>query len=416
MSERKLVTFRTIDGLTPIEGADVIEIASIDGWKVIVKKGEFKVGDNCLYFEIDSFLPDGNPAWQFLVDKTSRIQDGIKGHQLRTIKLRGNISQGLALPVKAMFDIVEKDGSKFLKPKHSDITFILDEFTKYIDFSLIFGVVKWDPPLPAELSGQAEGLFPSWIRKTDQERCQNIRNKIFQYEDTHILINPALWSEDVIKAHIENGKIKEINGNYFVIHGALAEKDALYERSMKLDGSSMTAYIRKKLDDSYKVGVCSRNLELKINDENAENAFVKMLIDSELYSALIKFFETTGRSIAVQGELMGPGIQKNREQLHKNEFFVFDIFDIDNSVYVAPRERMEIFKELTKTANIKHVPILDPAINLEEQNIKSIDDLLALAEGPSLKHAFREGDVYKRLDGLFSFKAISNKFLEKQKD
>ena len=62
MSERKLVTFRTIDGLTPIEGADVIEIASIDGWKVIVKKGEFKVGDNCLYFEIEWFFQHFAPS------------------------------------------------------------------------------------------------------------------------------------------------------------------------------------------------------------------------------------------------------------------------------------------------------------------------------------------------------------------
>ena len=63
-NKRKLVTIRTIDGLEPIEGADVIEVAVIGGWKLVVKRGEFKVGDQCVYFEIDSFLPDGVPAWQ----------------------------------------------------------------------------------------------------------------------------------------------------------------------------------------------------------------------------------------------------------------------------------------------------------------------------------------------------------------
>lgn len=112
---RRLATFRTIDDLSPIEGADLIEVATIGGWKVVVKKGEFKVGDGCVYFEIDSFLPDGVPAWQFLVDKQGREFEGVRGHRLRTVKLRGTTSQGLVLRLDQVFKIVEQDGKKYIQ-------------------------------------------------------------------------------------------------------------------------------------------------------------------------------------------------------------------------------------------------------------------------------------------------------------
>jgi hypothetical protein len=149
--KRKLVTIRTIDAINPIEGADAIEVATIGGWNVVVKKGEFKPGDKCFYAEIDSFLPDGNPAWQFLVDKQGREFEGVRGHRLRTVRLRGQISQGFIVPLHALPQITN--------PQEG------------VDYAEVLGVKKWEPPLPAQLAGQAEGLFPSFIRKTDQERC-----------------------------------------------------------------------------------------------------------------------------------------------------------------------------------------------------------------------------------------------------
>jgi RNA ligase (TIGR02306 family) len=113
-NKRKLVTVRQIDNLEPIDGADAIEVATIEGWKVVVKKGEFKVGEQCVYFEIDSFLPEGNPAWQFLVDKQGREFEGVRGHRLRTIKLRGVLSQGLALPITSLLKVVEVDGKRYI--------------------------------------------------------------------------------------------------------------------------------------------------------------------------------------------------------------------------------------------------------------------------------------------------------------
>jgi RNA ligase (TIGR02306 family) len=113
-NKRKLVTVRQIYNLEPIDGADAIEVATIEGWKVVVKKGEFKVGEQCVYFEIDSFLPEGNPAWQFLVDKQGREFEGVRGHRLRTIKLRGVLSQGLALPITSLLKVVEVDGKRYI--------------------------------------------------------------------------------------------------------------------------------------------------------------------------------------------------------------------------------------------------------------------------------------------------------------
>lgn len=119
---RRLATFRTIDAVEPIPGADAIELAVVGGWKVVTKKGEFQVGDPCVYLEVDSFLPDGVPAWQFLVDKSSRTFNGVVGHKLRTVKLRGAISQGLILRPEQIFDIVEKDGLKFINTSNYQVT------------------------------------------------------------------------------------------------------------------------------------------------------------------------------------------------------------------------------------------------------------------------------------------------------
>jgi RNA ligase (TIGR02306 family) len=120
----------------------------------------------------------------------------------------------------------------------------------------------------------------------------------------------------------------------------------------------------------------------------------------------------TGRSIAVQGEIMGPGIQGNREDFKDVQFFVFDIFDIDRQCYVDKDDRHDILAQL----KLPHVPILQEATTLDELGITNVAELLAFAEGPSINHKVREGLVFKRVDGGFSFKAISNKFLAGEKD
>lgn len=400
---RKLVTIRTVSEVNPIEGADSIECLTVEGWKVVSQKGNFKPGDPCVYFEIDSLLPDGNPLWQDLVDKSSRVFEGVKGHVLRTIKLRGQVSQGFCIPLHKFPSIMEDIKQEYFlyfptfdteervyltriteQRSVSEARYIkTDAFTRYRDFDWAehLGVLKYEPPIPAELAGLVKGLFPSFIKKTDQERCQNLANEIF------------------------------------------ADLDAKYEVTIKLDGTSMTAYHDPEGDG----GVCSRNLEFKTGTidaahgkifENEDNTMVKIVRESGL-AGFLKY----NQDFAIQGELMGPGIQGNREQLKAPIFFIFDIFNMKTGEYVGDEQRAEILRNgagdqqgMINPQFVNHVPILHRSISLRELGITNVDELLQFAEGKSFKHDVREGVVFKRADGKFSFKAISNRFLLKQKD
>ena len=342
---RKLASIRKISAISPIEGADAIELAVVDGWKIVVKKSEFSIGDLAVYCEIDSWIP--HELAPFLSrGQEPRVYGGVRGERLRSVRLRGQLSQGLLLPVE-----VAKNGPVTIE-EGADVTDVL-------------GIQKWEAVIPAQLSGSVKGNFPSFIRKTDQERCQNLLKEIF-----------------------------------------IDRPGSEYEVTMKLDGSSCTIYHRDG-----EVGVCSRNLELKISEENNGNSLVSMLNKYHLAVGLTKI----GRNIALQGEIMGPGIQGNREALKECELFIYDIFDIDTGKYLGAAERTDLLAALGAhgSTEIKQVPVLHASATLEDLGITSIDDLLDAAEGPSLVHTIREGLVFKRTDGQFSFKAISNKFLLK---
>lgn len=111
--DRKLASIQQITDLQPIPGADAILVASVLGWKCVVRRDEFKVGDHCVYFEIDSLLP--------VADWTDFLRKGdARPFRLRTIKLRGVRSQGLALPLshfeKFGFTFAEENGEKYIIP------------------------------------------------------------------------------------------------------------------------------------------------------------------------------------------------------------------------------------------------------------------------------------------------------------
>ena len=323
--QRKLASLKRVTEIRRIILADEIECAMIGGWPTVVKKGEFRVGDLAVYFEIDSWIP--YTLAPFLCrGKEPREFNGVKGERLRTIRLRGQLSQGLLLSMDACG--VEGDEG--------------DDLSEYL------GVQKWEKPIPVALQGQQKGSFPSFIRKTDQERVQNLDGMI--------------------------------------------DWDAVYEVTIKLDGSSMTIY---KKDGE--IGVCSRNVELKMDQDG--NAFVDMAktIDTTLWPD----------GIAVQGELMGPGIQGNREGMTSHGFFVFDVWDIDGQCYWPS----DIVLEFCGNNMLEHVPVIYHGSRLSRMGVKSVDVALSWAEGESLSNPVREGIVFKREDGGFSFKAISNAFL-----
>lgn len=346
---RKLATIRRIDAINPIPNADAIEVATVGGWNVVVKKGEFTVGQDAVYLEIDSWVP--TEIAPFLSKgKEPRVYQGIKGERLKTVRLRGQVSQGLLLPISAF------NGKRISIDEYNyefqDVDWDDDE-----DVTQYLGIVKWEPNIPAQLAGIMRGNFPSFIQKTDQERIQNIKR---QFED------------------------------------AAADGEE-FEVSEKLDGSSMTSYFN--VGD---FGVCSRNIDLK---ESEDNAFWKMANSLNLKEKL----ETYGKNIALQGELIGNGIQGNQYNLSGHEFRIFDVYDIDAGRKMLPDERQAVLAELGLQF-VNEVPQLLPRYRFKPDT--TIQDVLAMAEGKSmLNGSEREGLVFKSLTREFSFKAISNKWL-----
>lgn len=105
---RELASIQVIKDIQPIKDADNIVVVSILGWKVVSKKGEFSLGDKCVYFEVDSFLPI-EERYEFLRSSSYRNNDFMgEGFRLKTIKLRGQLSQGLALPLQEFPEISEE--------------------------------------------------------------------------------------------------------------------------------------------------------------------------------------------------------------------------------------------------------------------------------------------------------------------
>lgn len=335
---RKMASIRKIDNIVPIAGADAIECAVIGGWSVVVKKDEFKIGDLAVYCEIDSWIP--TELAPFLSKgKEPRVYNGVSGERLKTVRLRGQISQGLLL---SRFVVLDKIGEIF----------------EGQDVSEILGIQKWEAEIPAQLAGVTKGLFPSFIQKTDQERVQNLVEVIAETARTH----------------------------------------HRFEVTEKLEGSSMTVFMR---DGEF--GVCSRNLELKFSESNAFwAAAIKYDIENKM--RLIGL-----NDIAIQGELIGPGIQGNIYNLTTPEFHVFDVYNIREGEYLTPQLRRDIVAML----QLKHVPVIMSDVMLPSGNVQ---DILAMAEGKSMLNdkQEREGIVFKSVIGGVTFKAISNRYLISQ--
>ena len=339
--KRKLATIKKITDINPIEGADKIELVTVGGWKVVVAKDVgHKVGDLVVYCEIDSFLPI-REEFEFLRKSSyKKMSDGTEGFRLKTIRLRGQISQGLILPIVV------------LNPPDTNIYITPFEG---LDVSEMLEIVKYEPPIPAELAGKVKGLFPSFIRKTDEERIQNLTS---EYEEF--------------------------------------KKQKFYVTE-KLDGSSATFYYKDGV-----FGVCSRNLELL---ETEGNTFWKVARELNLENKMKDF----GVNISVQGELIGEGIQGNPYKIKGHTVRFFNLFDIDLQEYHS----FNMTKKSLEVMGLEMVPVVDEFFTLPD----TVDEILKYAEDKSkLNPDFdREGIVIRTLDRKVSFKVISNQFLLNEK-
>lgn len=332
---RKLASIQKILALEPIEGADAIEKATVLGWQLVVKKGEYNIGDLCVYCEIDSLLPERS-EFEFMKPRGMRV---------RTIRLRGQISQGICFQLSILppdFQIVED-----------------------VDCTEILEITKYEAPIPASLAGKVKGRFPSFMHKTDETRVQVLQSSLDKYK-----------------------------GQKFYI-------------TEKLDGSSCTYYLK---DGEF--GVCSRNLELLEDDENSLWKVARQLdIEQKLRSL--------SGNYALQGELIGEGIQSNKYKIKGQDFRIFNVFNIDAYEYLNFTD----FVNFTTKLGLKTVPILSENYVLEN-NIPTIITLSTI-KSTLMKEVWAEGIVLRPLQelkdfgndnlpgGRVSFKAINPEFLLK---
>jgi len=342
---RKMATIRRIKKITPISGADNIELAEIGGWCVVVKKEEFKENEQVVYCEIDSWIP--TELAPFLSkNKEPSEYNGIKGEKLSTRKFRGQISQGLVLPISILEKLHIKD----------------EEYYEGIDVSDLLNIEKYEPPIPAQISGDCRSF--SWpISKTDEVRVQ---------ADEGLIL------------------ISNLSGQPYYI-------------SLKLDGTSCSFIIDPSNSEFH---VCGRNYSYKKNPDHSFWAI------NERYQ-IEQRLRSIGGNLALQGECVGPGIQQNKLGLSHVDYYIFNIVDTATRQKLPLEDSLGIAKDL----NMNFVPILEQGNSFNYDSAQ----LLEKAKGKYRDHFAsaklnqdREGIVIRSVCNTISFKAINNEFLLKE--
>ena len=350
--ERKLAHIERIVKISPIPNADKIEKVQVLGWECVAKKGEFREGELCVYIEIDSMIP--KCIWSGFLWKEGDLKDK---YRLRTCKMRGVVSQGLVLPISILGNdaFLDTDRGMIERSEGEDVTELLH-------------IEKYIPYIPAHLQGEVEGDFPFFIPRTDETRIQAY---------------PQLL--DIMRG-------KEI---------AISEK---------LDGTSVTFYLK-----DLHFGVCSRNKELKPNENNLYWKIAKQYdIENKL-----KFInqDLQGIEFAIQGEIIGQGVQSNKYKLEGNRLYVFNVYNISEHKYLEHEEMQKFCESLQLT----YVPPLGQ-ITLNH----TVEELVELSKGYTVlnpEQIWREGIVVRGVKeeviekyGRFSFKVINSNFLLKYED
>jgi hypothetical protein len=383
--KRALAYTAKCGAIKPIEGADNIELMAVNGWNVIVKKGEFKEGDYCVYFEIDSKLPV--EAWSVFMAP--------KHYKVKTMKLNKFrvISQGLALPLDSF-------GIFILETENVDLTEILGvtysveednkrkaENTKYdkmrqrhLELFKKNKLVKWlyqrewGRKLLFIFLGKKKDTrgWPAWVIKTDEERCQNL---------------PHLFPGD---------------GTEWIV-------------TEKIDGTSTTFTMKRKPFNKRDFYICSRNVVFDKPDKKCfyeTNVYVEMAEKYNIEWLLNEFLNDHDdlEFVTLQGGTYGAGVQKREYSIDGHDFMAF------NLIFGYKNGEVERFNPMTMTKildnyDIPCVPIVSACYVLPATCEELLD--YAASDVSQLDGGMREGIVLRTKDGKQSFKAVSNEFLLK---
>lgn len=358
---RKLASIQIVNAVEPIPDADAIEKVQILGWWVVAKKGEHKVGDFVVYCEIDALLPVRS-EFEFLRASSYcpevKDKDGKtireEGFRIKTVKLRKQISQGICFPLSILG--LEND------PSASPDTRKQSRCCGY-DVTESLGIKKWEPYLPLNAEIGIKGGMPGFLRKTDEPRIQSY--------------------PDVLPRHgFRSFNVTE-----------------------KLDGTSYTAFIREGV-----FGICSRNYLL---DPDCESVYARATRELNIKQKLSTICEQLGRDVAIQCELVGPGIQGNKYRLFELRLYVFNVILLDTGVFL----NKEAVTGLLASVSLPSVPWRGKLNGLID-----VDSFVKLSQQKSLlcPDIEQEGIVVRSCVetwdpdiGRLSFKVINPNFLLK---
>lgn len=360
--------------INPIVGADRIEVATVLGWQVVVKKGEFQVGDRVVYIEIDSRVPSDKEYFSFLEKYKYRI---------KSQKLRGQISQGLVIPMSLLpkaadhyeigQDVSEELGitkiQEDYEPPKFDQNMQLRQRHKKLSKNPVFKWLmkyEWFRKIAffILIPKKKKSGWPAWVEKTDEIRCQNIP-----------------W---------------------------VLEKKVPFEVSEKLDGTSSTYTLRKIGKNKFEFLVCSRNVVQATPDKKCfyeTNVYWEMAKKYNIEEAL-KSLIGDNEWITLQGETIGPDIQKNKYALKEREFYAFNLITEKGGRLAAVPAQV-----MLATTDIKWVPMISYDYYLPS----TLEELMEYSTGPAtfLPTTLREGYVFRNYELGISFKCVSNAFLLK---
>lgn len=367
--ERKLASIQRISATAPIEGADKIEVATILGWQVVIaKKDNFKVGDKVVYVEIDSILPD-KPEFEFMRERKFRV---------KTIKLKGQVSQGICFPLsilgKGNFnendDVTELLGIRKYDPQ-ADFERKETERLASIDRNRMDKFLKRYSWYRKLVFRPTRKPFPSFIKKTDEPRIQLFPNYYMKWEDLAF---------DVTE------KIDGQSGTYFVIPNP---KKGLFQ-------------------PKWLFGVCSRNFQLVKPDNSSYWTIAKQY---DLEKKMIEYCKRRKEGLIIQGEIIGSKIQGNKYNITGYDFYIFNITSYNKGNTINFTQLDQSF--LAHRFDLKTVPWMTNRFLL----IPSMNGMTDYAKGKSeIGDTIREGVVIRNYLKNISFKVINPDFLLKYQE
>lgn len=435
---RKLASVVEIGELLPIEGADKIEVAipKGKGWKVVVGKGDFSVGDLAVFFEIDSYLPADDERYAFLRDRCLRrfvsksgnvLREGLK---IKTIKLRGVISQGLLMPLDKFPEILAR--VRDFKPEYvregciSDAelvgkVFLVETAEEYNarkdkeDSDYCAENPGIPPPPRMPYTTDAEEDYEVWRHYCCPLVGADVTKvlRVEHYDEVKEQLQPETGSP--ISADAKGNfptdycpKTDEIRlqacTDYFE-----TQKGKLFEVTEKRDGSSISFGYCPLIDAEEPFMVCSRNLRLKQVKADGTVPMMWKLVQDSGFEEKCK----TVPNLMFQAEFCGCGVNKNRDKLNRYTIEVFRIYDVAKQEFVEAGER----KVLCDRLQIPHVPIIEARMDVFNR-FHTIDEILPFADGKTARGNPREGLVFKEVGTTHpcTFKVVSNRYLLSEKD